>query len=162
MPPRKGKPPATGQSKRGKGRPTRYRPEFAHQAESLCRLGATDFELAKHFGVDVVTIHRWRNENEEFCKSVIAGKEYADERVVRSLYQRAVGYTFESEKVFQFQGKIVRAGTVEHVPPDPGAAMNWLANRRGKDWRTKPDGGEGQQSANLTIVVKGGLPSPDA
>ena len=121
------------------GRPPTYKKEFAKQAAKLCELGATDIELADFFGVNVVTIYRWRNEHVEFCKAVIAGKERADERVERSLYQRAVGYTFESEKVFQFQGEIVRAPTREHVPPDPGAAMNWLKNRKGQDWRDKQE-----------------------
>lgn len=121
------------------GRPSPYKPEFAEQAAKLCELGATDYELAKFFNVCTRTVQRWRIEHEEFCRAVIAGKDAADERVERSLYNRAVGYTFESEKVFQFQGAIVRAATEEHVPPDPGAAMNWLKNRRADKWRDKQD-----------------------
>lgn len=119
------------------GRPKRYLPEFAQQATKLCQLGATDMELADFFNVDTRTIYRWRNEHEDFCQAVIAGKEKADERVQRALFNRAVGYSYESEKVFQFQGVVIRAPTVEHVPPDPGAAMNWLKNRRPDDWRDK-------------------------
>jgi hypothetical protein len=121
------------------GRPSSFKPEFIEQAAKLCEFGATDIELADFFKVNVLTIYRWRNTNPEFCKAVIAGKEFADERVERSLYQRAVGYTFESEKVFQFQGKIVRAKTREHVPPEPGSAINWLKNRRGDKWRDKQE-----------------------
>lgn len=121
------------------GRPTSYRDEFAKQAERLCELGATDIELADFFEVDVRTIYRWKHENDEFCQAVKVGKDVCDDRVERSLYQRAVGYTFESEKVFQFQGQIVRADTREHIPPDAGAAMNWLKNRRGEQWRDKQD-----------------------
>jgi hypothetical protein len=123
--------------KRPPGRPSDYRPEYAAQAAKLCELGATDFELAKFFEVNTLTIYRWRNVHPEFCKAVTCGKEKADERVARSLFNRAVGYSYESEKVFQFQGAIVRADTVEHVPPDPGAAMNWLKNRRPDEWRDK-------------------------
>jgi len=119
------------------GRPTAYRPEYAVQAAKLCALGATDFELAKFFEVDTVTIVRWRIVHEDFCTAVKCGKDQADERVARSLFNRAVGYSFESEKVFQFQGQVVRASTVEHVPPDPGAAMNWLKNRRPEEWRDR-------------------------
>lgn len=121
------------------GRPSGYKPEFAKQAAKLCKLGATDKELADFFEVDTATIYRWRNEHKEFCEAVIVGKERADERVERSLYNRAVGYTYESEKVFQFQGNIIRAPTLEHVPPDPGAALNWLKNRQGERWRDKHD-----------------------
>lgn len=122
-----------------RGRPSDYRPEYTQQAAKLCALGATDYELADFFGVDTRTIYRWKNTHEEFCQAVTCGKEKADERVERSLYNRAVGYSYESEKVFQFQGNVIRAPTVEHVPPDPGAAMNWLKNRQGERWRDKQD-----------------------
>lgn len=130
------------------GRPTDYTPEHAIQAEKLCRLGATDFELAEFFGVSDRTIARWRIEHEEFCQSVKLGKDFADERVERSLYNRAVGYSFETEKIFNCQGEIVRVPTVEHVPPDPGAGMNWLKNRRGADWKDKQ---QVEHSGKLTL-----------
>lgn len=122
-----------------RGRPTKFKPEFAEQVGKLCEIGATDYEIARFFGVNTLTIYRWKAEHPDFCKALIAGKELADERVVRSLYQRAVGYTFESEKVFNHQGNIVRAETVEHVPPEPGAAKLWLTNRRKGEWRDKVD-----------------------
>jgi len=121
------------------GRPSSFRDEFVEQAEKLCALGATDFELADFFGVDTRTIYRWKNTFPEFCQAVTCGKEKADERVARALYNRAVGYSFESEKVFQFQGQVIRADTVEHVPPDPSAAKLWLTNRRPDQWRDKQE-----------------------
>lgn len=122
-----------------RGRPTAYKPEYAAQAEKLCELGATDMELADFFEVDVSTIYRWKHSHDEFCEAVKVGKEALDNRVERSLYQRAVGYSFNSEKIFHHQGIITRADTVEHIPPDPGAAMNWLKNRRGEVWRDKQE-----------------------
>ena len=119
------------------GRPTDYRPEFPEQAEKLCQLGATDIEIADFFEVDVRSIYRWKHAHPEFSEAVKVGKEAADERVKRGLYQRAVGYSFESEKVFQYEGAVVRAPIREHVPPDPGAAMNWLKNRQPSEWRDK-------------------------
>lgn len=121
------------------GRPSEYQEEFAGQAAKLCQLGATDYELADFFEVNTATIYRWKNTFPEFCEAVVVGKEKADDRVERALYNRAVGYSFESEKVFQFQGEVVRADLVEHVPPDAGAAMNWLKNRRGDKWRDKSE-----------------------
>lgn len=121
------------------GRPTSFKPSFCEQAEKLCRLGATDIDLADFFGVSDRTIYRWQSQYEEFRQALKAGKEGADDRVERSLYHKAVGYTFESEKIFQFQGKIVRAKTREHVPPDTTAAIFWLKNRRTEAWRDKQD-----------------------
>lgn len=119
------------------GRPTDYKPEYAEQAEKLCKLGATDIDLADFFEVSDRTIYRWQAKHPEFCQALKAGKQSADERVERSLYHKAVGYTFDSEKVFQFQGEIVRAATREHVPPDTTAMIFWLKNRRPEAWRDK-------------------------
>lgn len=121
------------------GRPSKYKPAFAKQAAKLCELGATDIELADFFEVNATTIYGWRNQYPEFSKAVITGKEMADARVERAFYNRAVGYTFESEKIFNNQGEIIRAPTREHVPPDAGAALNWLKNRQPDKWRDKQE-----------------------
>ena len=118
-------------------RPSKFKPEFVDQAAKLAALGATDREIADFFGVDERTLHRWKHEHEAFCQSLKVGKSAADERVEQSLYRRAVGYSFDGEKVFQFQGQIVRADTVEHVPPDTTAAIFWLKNRRPEEWRDR-------------------------
>lgn len=138
------------------GRPSDFKPEYVEQAAKLCALGATDYELADFFEVDTRTIYRWKNTHEEFCQAVKAGKEKADDRVERALFNRAVGYSFESEKVFQAQGEIIRAPIVEHVPPDVGAAFNWLKNRRPGEWRDKQEHEHsGQVSLVPTINING-------
>jgi hypothetical protein len=119
------------------GRPSGYKLEYAEQARKLCELGATDVELADFFEVSDRTIYRWAAKHEEFCQALKAGKMLADERVERSLYHKAVGYTYDSEKVFQYQGEIVRAKTREHVPPDTTAGIFWLKNRKPAEWREK-------------------------
>lgn len=120
-------------------RPTKYQPAFAEQAGKLARLGATDMEIAEFFGVTDRTLYRWKNEHRELCQALKVTKTVADERVKRALYQRAVGYSYSSEKVFQHQGKVVRAKTVEHCPPDVAAAFIWLKNRDPENWRDRPD-----------------------
>jgi hypothetical protein len=117
------------------GRPTSYKPVYCEQVQKLCALAATDLEIADFFGITVKTLNFWKIKYPEFCASIIDAKEIADTRVQRSLYQRAVGYTFESEKVFQYQGEVVRAKTLEHVPPDTTAAQWWLKNRQPARWR---------------------------
>jgi hypothetical protein len=91
--------------------------------------------MAAFFEVAVSTFYKWKNEHPEFSEAIKLAKVVADERVERSLYHRAVGYTFDGEKVFQFQGQVVRAQTKEHVPPDTTAMIFWLKNRRPKEWR---------------------------
>lgn len=143
-------------SKPGSGRPTKYRAEFAKQAEKFCRLGATDFDLADFFEVDTATIWRWRSQNAAFCNACKAGKAEADDRVERSLYERAVGYSFHSEKIFHYQGEIIRAECVEHIPPDPGACGRWLAARRPEQWRDKLGDQIGEGFAEIWRAISEG------
>jgi hypothetical protein len=107
----------------------------------MCRLGATDDELAEHFEVCVRTIYRWRNTHEEFAEAVVVGKEHADARVERALYSRAVGCSVERTKVFKHAGdpKPVYATYRHHLPPDPMAALAWLRVRQPKKWRIREE-----------------------
>lgn len=119
------------------GRPSSYKPEYAKQATKLAQLGATDQEVADFFEVDVRTVHRWKHDHEDFCHSLKAGKEAADERVERSLYQRAVGYEQDEVKIFMpaSSPEPVYAPYRAKVAPDVTAAIFWLKNRRSKEWR---------------------------
>ncbi len=120
-------------------RPSSYEPDFAGQAEKLCQLGATDQELADFFEVDVRTIYRWKHDHEAFCQALKAGKDAADERVIRSLYQRAIGYEQDEVKIFMPGGaeEPVYAPFRAKVAPDVTAAIFWLKNRRSDEWRDK-------------------------
>jgi hypothetical protein len=124
-----------------RGRPSKFKPEFVGQAAKLAALGATDREVAGFFEVNEATLNRWKLEHDDFCESLKTGKATADERVERSLYNRAVGYSFDSEKIFHFQGQVTRAPCVEHVSPDVTACIFWLKNRRPEQWREKGEGG---------------------
>ena len=114
------------------GRPTTYRPEYAEQARKLCRNGATDREIADILGVCVRTFYRWRAEHDEFAEALKAGKELADDRVERALYERACGYDYDDVKIFHPSGakEPVIVPVTVHVPADVGAAKQWLATRR--------------------------------
>lgn len=121
------------------GRPTMYKDEYADQAYKLCLLGHTDAELATFFGVAESTINEWKLAHEEFSESVTRGKILADADVAVSFFKRATGYTYPAEKVFQYEGGVVRASVEAVVLPDPGAALNWLKNRQPDKWRDKKE-----------------------
>jgi hypothetical protein len=120
-------------------RPSAYKPEYAAQAKKLAAMGLTDAEIADFFGVAVRTLYNWKVDYKAFAKALKQGKKAPDERVQASLYKRACGYEFKSEKVFQHQGVVVRAKTTEHVPPDTTAAIFWLKNRDPENWRDRQE-----------------------
>jgi len=130
------------------GRPSKFKPEFVEQAEKLCRLGATDIEIADFFGIDVRTLHRWKGTHPEFCHSLKTGKEEADERVERSLYVRANGYEHDEVDIRVLNGEIVQTPIRKFYPPDTTAAIFWLKNRRPEQWRDKV---ETAVTGNMTI-----------
>lgn len=123
------------------GRPSTYSEEFAKQAEKLAALGATDMEVADFFEVDVRTIYRWKHDHPEFCQALNVGKDKADERVINSLYQKAVGYEQDAVKIFMPGGADapVYAPYREKIAPDTTAAIFWLKNRRPAEWRDKQE-----------------------
>ena len=119
------------------GRPTLYDSSYAKQSEKLCKLGATDADLAEFFEVQIATIHHWKLVHEEFFDSIKVGKKPADERVKRSLYNRAVGYTYETTKIFNGHNGVVVVPYKEHVPPDVTVGQFWLRNRCKDEFRDK-------------------------
>lgn len=130
------------------GRPTQYRLEMCEQALKLCRLGATDKELADFFEVSEQTINTWKQKHPEFLESLKQGKMLADAEVADKLYQRAIGYSHPAEKIFNNNGEELRVPFTEHYPPDTTAALFWLKNRQPEKWRDRqqhelsgPDGG---------------------
>jgi len=134
------------------GRPTSYDKKYVNIAQKMCELGATDADIIEALGVARSTFYKWRNEHPEFSDALKVGKAPADERVEMSLYKKAVGYTQENVKIFQFQGQEVVVPFTEIVAPDTTAAIFWLKNRRPDQWRANPDGGENEEKP-ITINI---------
>lgn len=114
-----------------------YEAKFCEQARKLVALGATEKQTADFFGVALSTFYRWRIEHEDFAKAVAYGRRERDNQVERSLFERAVGYSHAEEKVFCQQGEIFTHTVTKHYPPDTGAMIFWLKNRRPEEWKDR-------------------------
>jgi transcriptional regulator with XRE-family HTH domain len=125
----------------GPGRPTLYKPEYAEIAHNYCLLGATNDELAGFFGVSPSTVDNWLSGHPGFATAVRNGRAAADASIARKLYRRADGYDYTAEKIFVYRGEVIRADHKVHRPPDVGACIFWLRNRRREQWleRAKPE-----------------------
>jgi len=123
----------------GPGRPSGYRPEYAEIARGMARLGGSDFEIAEELGVTTQTVWRWRSKYPEFCYALDEGKEAFDNRIERSLAMKAAGFSVHTEKLFNYEGTVIRAETVEFYPPEVGAIKLWLGNRRPDKWKDKQE-----------------------
>ncbi len=116
---------------------SKYAPIYAEQVKILCEAGATLYEIADFFGVNHNTLYLWKKMYPEFGVNWHLGKQAADDRVEASLYAKAVGFSHPEEKIFQYEGVIVRAATIKQYAPDTEAAKFWLTNRKGDQWKTK-------------------------
>lgn len=121
------------------GRPTKFEPEFCQQAKLLCKLGATNDDMAEFFGVHVSTFHDWRKANPELDEAIKLGRIVADSKVADSLYKRARGYRHKAIKHFIHEGCVIAEEYIEHYPPDTAACIFWLKNRRPDLWQDKKE-----------------------
>ena len=115
----------------------KYNPEYHDDwAWSLALKGATDEEVAEAFGISRRTVLRWRNDYPSFDEAYQRGKDIADAKVKKALYERAVGFEIvDKESTVDVdpktgESKPVRVKTTTRkVPPDTMAIMYWLNNR---------------------------------
>lgn len=121
------------------GRPSKYKPEYAEQASKLCFLGATDEMLADFFHVSVPTLNKWKKDYPDFLKSLKESKDLLDSKVEHSLFERAMGYKHNEDKIFNNNGEPLIVPTVKHYPPDTTAMIFWLKNRQPEKWRDKQE-----------------------
>lgn len=113
----------------------------------MCALGATDADLSKYFQVSESTLNLWKQHHPEFSESIKKAKEDADNIIEKSLFQRAKGFVHDDVDIRAVSlGKDAGGGSEIKItplkkiyPPDTGAAIFWLKNRRPKVWRDKQD-----------------------
>jgi hypothetical protein len=123
--------------------------------EKIAYFGASDTQLGDILGVDQRTIDNWKKDL-AFLSALKRGKEKADKSVVKSLYQRATGYSHEAVKIFMPAGATqpIYAPYTEHYPPDPTAMIFWLKNRDKENWRDRHDvTSDGEKITSVKVVV---------
>ena len=120
------------------GRPSDYQDKYAKIAMSMCKLGATDVQMAEAFGVSERTLNTWKKKHPDFLQALKA-KSDPDDLVEKSLFERALG--FEYDEVTQEDGtngsKTVTKN--KRVAGDTTAMIFWLKNRRPDRWREKQE-----------------------
>jgi hypothetical protein len=137
----------------GRGRPTLYKPENADLARKFCMLGATNEDLAGLFEVARRTIDDWIATIPEFAEGVKQGRDIADAAVVQKLYSRAIGYSYDTKKIFIYRGEPVTVDHTVHCPPDTRACMFWLRNRRRRHWLEKAETQAEEEEIDLVKVL---------
>ncbi len=130
-------------------------------AWSMAIMGATNEDIANAMGISKRTVIRWAKDHESFGKALIEGKNIANSKVIRSLYQRATGYDYSEEKrIVEYDKdgnmKPIKVEQIKkHIPPDVAAQCFWLKNRERKDWQDRPQyiPSEGDNDTEVTIYL---------
>lgn len=121
------------------GRPTDYGKVNLSQVHKLAMKGFTDAEIADFIEVAPSTYYLWKREHPEFSESINLGKEEADRKVERSLFECATGYSHPDTHFAVCDGVVVQTPTIKHYKPDNTAQIFWLKNRKPAEWRDKTE-----------------------
>lgn len=119
------------------GPPTKYTEKMDVQVKILAEKGFIDDEIAEVFGVTKQTVNNWKKKYPQFFESMKAGKDIADQNVVRSLYRRACGYSHPDVHISNHKGVITLTPIIKHYAPETVACIYWTKNRLG--WSDKQE-----------------------
>lgn len=114
-----------------------FLPDHLEQVRAIAQRGVSEKEMSEMFDIHPRQIKLWKKQYPTFKDAIEQGYTDADAAVLSAVYQSAVGYTHEEEKIFQWDGAIVRADTIKHYKPDMTAAKLWLTNRQREHWKDR-------------------------
>lgn len=127
--------------KKKRGAPTKYdKDSHPLMAWVLAVLGKTNKEIAAELSISTATLDSWQKKFPDFLSSVKGGKAVANAKVVKSLYNRAIGSRYPEKKIIMNpDGTVRKEVTEKEVLPDVAAIKLWLTNRDPDNWKDKQD-----------------------
>ena len=114
-----------------------FLPDHLDQVRAIAMRGVTEEQMSEIFDISQGQIKQWKKQFPLFKDALEQGYTDADAAVLSAVYQSAVGYTHDEEKIFQWDGAIIRAQTIKHYKPDMAAAKLWLTNRQREHWKDR-------------------------
>jgi hypothetical protein len=126
------------------GQPTKYRPEMCEKVYELATQGFYNDKISKELGITNQTLHAFMKDHPEFLDAIKRGKAIADEKVERTLFEMATGYSHQVYKPMvvgtgmgESQVKVIEY--IEKLPPNMTAIIFHLKNRKPQEWRDKQE-----------------------
>ena len=109
------------------GRPSLYDPKQTPRlARNMARAGMSEALMARAFGVTPSCLSQWKARHPAFLKALTVSEEDINRALQATAIQRALGYSYETEKAFQTG---VRMTVTETALPDPHL-LKFLLERR--------------------------------
>ena len=113
--------------------------------EGWRRDGLTLNQIAKNMGINVSTLHLYMNKYKEILNALKKGEEVAIYEVENAMYKSALGhYAEEVERIETKDANNDEVQTItkshrRYIPPNVGAQIFILKNRRNVKWRDNPE-----------------------
>lgn len=151
------------------GRDSKFSAAISAKIVDLYKEGKTDAQVAQLTRISPRTLYYWKSKYPDFLQAIKESASVADDIVEACLYARATGYNYWGEKQFYDKNlqDIQRFKVPMHVPPDVGAQIFWLKNRRPEVWRdvkimALPDGPtpNNQKKTFTEFCETAGYPAP--
>lgn len=120
--------------------------------EALYSFNVIDEQICQLLGITRQTLDNWKKD-EKFFAAIRRGKKISNERVEKTLFERATGYTHPEEDIRVVRGEIKRTPILRHYPPETAAMTFWLKNRDKEKWRDKQDIDIGLSEETLNTVL---------
>ena len=112
------------------GRPTKYDPKSTPKlVRGMAKQGLSEGMMARILEISPSTFSLWKTQYSAFSKALEYGREACNGALEATAVQRALGYSYETEKAFQTG---VRMTVTETMPPDPNM-LKFLLERRMPD-----------------------------
>jgi len=95
-------------------------------------------QMCEALGIGSHVFYKWLGEEKEFSEAVLRVRARADDQIENAFFNRAKGYTTTViEEKLDKDGISHALSKDIHMAAEPGAALNWLKNRRPDEWRDK-------------------------
>jgi hypothetical protein len=125
----------------------KWKPEYVEQGHQLAKLGLSDAQICKVWGISDSTIDHWKHSREGFFEALYSGRTIALGQVADSLFRAAVGYEYEEDAITAYKGEVVVTRVRKYKGPNPWAAAKILAIKDRLNWS------EVQRSEHLTTNI---------
>lgn len=143
--------PAT--DKKPKGRPSKKDGIDLCMLTKLAEMGLTIEQIAEVLNINADSLYTYQKDP-IFSEAIKKGKEISDNRVKRSLFERATGYSHPDVDIRVCDHEIVKTPIIKHYPPDTAAAIFWLKNRLPDEWKDKHEY-VGKDDGPLVVIRNG-------
>lgn len=108
------------------------------------RDGCTDAVIASNMGISSSTFYEWIKKHTVISDAIKKGREPVSVIAENTLVRLIEGYTYTERTIERnAEGNITLDREVlKYCPPDKGAAIFWLKNKKKEQWSDNPHGDE--------------------